>query len=144
MTSQREASEPGYVEICKASDPAYPVTGVFTFTASIFTFTSGPIMVPVGDCSGGIQVPSGNVTITETPKLGILADDVTAIAYNSLGQQIPELISWTEPDLNATVGVQAGDVVAGDSRDLYELHGAVRWPVEDLYRWEPNQRKRPL
>ncbi|MGB8886038.1 MAG: hypothetical protein WCC87_04900 [Candidatus Korobacteraceae bacterium] len=110
VTSQREASEPGYVEICKASDPAYPVTGVFTFTASIFTFTSGPIMVPVGDCSGGIQVPSGNVTITETPKLGILADDVTAIAYNSLGQQIPELISWTEPDLNATVGVQAGDV----------------------------------
>ena len=110
VTSQREASEPGYVEICKASDPAYPVTGLFTFTATIFTFSSGPITVPVGECSGAIQVPSGNVTITETPVLGVLVDDVTAVAYNSLGQQIPELLAWTEPDLNATVGVQAGDV----------------------------------
>ncbi len=110
VTSQREASEPGYVEICKASDPAYPVTGLFTFTATIFTFNSGPVMVPVGDCSGAVQVPSGNVTITETPELGVLVDDVTAIAYNSLGQQIPELLNWTLPDLNAIVGVQAGDV----------------------------------
>ena len=113
VTSQREASEPGYLEICKASDPAYPVMGLFTFTATIFTFSSGPIMVPVGDCSGAVQVPSGTVTITETPTLGVLVDNVTAYSYNILGQYVDELLGWTEPDLNATVGVQPGDVSLG-------------------------------
>jgi hypothetical protein len=110
VTAQREASEPGYVEICKASDPDHPVTGVFTFTATIFTFNSGPIEVPVGQCSGSIQVPSGAVTVTETPVLGVAVSDVTAIAYDELGFQHNELNSWTQPDLNAIVNVMAGDV----------------------------------
>ncbi len=101
--------EPGYLEICKASDPAHPVTGLFTFTATNFGFNSGPIFVPVGQCSGSIQVPSGGVTVTETPKLGVAVSNVTAIAYDELGFQHNELNSWTLPDLHAIVNVMVGD-----------------------------------
>jgi hypothetical protein len=100
---------PGYLELCKASDPAHPVTGVFTFTATIFSFNSGPISISVGQCSGSIEVPSGAVTVTETPKLGVAVSNVTAIAYDELGFQHNELNSWTQPDLHAIVNVMAGD-----------------------------------
>ena len=100
---------PGYIEICKASDPAHPVTGMFTFTATIFSFSSGPITVPVGQCSGSIQVPSGAVTVTESPVLGVAVSNVTAFAYDELGFYHDELNSWTLPDLHAIVNVMAGD-----------------------------------
>jgi hypothetical protein len=101
---------PGYLEICKASDPNHPVTGLFTFTATKGGFNSGPISVPVGQCSGSIQVPSGAVTVTETPKLGVAVSSVTAFAYDELGFYHDELISWTQPDLHAIVNVMVGDV----------------------------------
>ena len=99
----------GYIEICKASDADHPVTGQFTFDATTPGFDSGPITVPVGQCSGAIKVPSGAVTVTETPKLGVAVNKVTAIAYDELGFQHNELGSWTLPDLHALVHVMAGD-----------------------------------
>jgi hypothetical protein len=101
--------QPGYLEICKASDPAHPVTGTFTFTATRTGFNSGPISVPVGQCSGSIQVPSSAVTVTETPVLGVAVSNVTAYAYDELGFYHDELNSWTLPDLHAIVNVMAGD-----------------------------------
>ena len=99
---------PGYIEICKASDPNHPVTGLFTFTATP-SFSSGPITVPVGQCSGSIQVPSGAITVTEAPVLGVAVSNVTAYAYDELGFYHDELNSWTQPDLHAIVNVMAGD-----------------------------------
>jgi hypothetical protein len=99
----------GYVEICKQSNPSYPVSGIFDFTATAPFFNSGTIEVPVGACSGAVQVPYGAVTITETPTIGDLVSSVTAYSYNILGQYVNELINWTEPDLYATVGVAQGD-----------------------------------
>lgn len=99
----------GYIEICKASDPNHPVTGSFTFTATAPDFNSGPIVVPVGQCSGSIKASSGGVTVTETPKLGVAVSNVTAIAYDELGFLHNELSSWTQPDLHAIVNVMAGD-----------------------------------
>jgi sugar lactone lactonase YvrE len=95
---------PGYIEICKASDPNHPVTGLFTFTATP-SFSGGPIRVPVGQCSGSIQVPSGAVTVAETPVLGVAVSNVTAYAYDELGFYHDELNSWTQPDLHAIVNV---------------------------------------
>ena len=111
VTAQREASEPGYVEICKASDPDHPVTGVFTFTASIFTFNSGPIRGPRWSM---LQGPS-RCLLARLPLLKLRCSEsrssnVTAIAYDELGFQHNELNSWTQPDLNAIVNVMAGDV----------------------------------
>jgi len=100
----------GYLEICKQSNPNYPVTGTFDFTASAPQFSSGTIQVPVGECSGPVEVPSGQVTVTETPTIGDLVSNVTACSYNEFGECVPDLISWTLPDLYATVPVATGGV----------------------------------
>jgi sugar lactone lactonase YvrE len=107
------AREFGYVEICKQSDPAHPVSGTFDFTATTPFFTSETLHVPVGYCSGPVQVPAadphGVVTVTETPTLGDLVDDVTAYSYDPQGFRIDELKSWTLPELHADVYVVPGD-----------------------------------
>lgn len=102
-------AQTGHIEICKASDPNHPVTGSFNFTAANSGFSQGPISVPVGQCSGSIQVPSGAVTVTETPTLGVAVSSVTATAYDELGFQHGELTSWFQPDLHAVVHVTPGD-----------------------------------
>ena len=68
----------GYLEICKASSTANPVTGNFTFTATIGTFTSGALVVPVGACTAPISVPVGTVTVTEAPTPGAGVTSITA------------------------------------------------------------------
>ena len=73
-------------------------------------FSTGTLQVPLGSCSGPVQVPSGNVTIAETPVSGVLVSDVDAYSYNQLGEYVNQLMSWTEPDLSAVVGVDKGDV----------------------------------
>jgi hypothetical protein len=100
----------GYLEICKQSNPEFPVNGTFDFTATAPFFGSGTIAVPVGECSGAVQVPSGQVTVTEAPTIGDLVSDVTACSYNVFGQCVPDLISWTPPDLYATIPVNPGDI----------------------------------
>ena len=101
----------GYVEICKASNTQFPPPpGLYDFTATAPFFSSGTIEVPLGECSGAVQVPSGTVTLTETPTIGVAVSNVTAYAYDGLGHYVDELESWIEPDLYATVGVMTGDL----------------------------------
>ncbi len=104
----------GYIEICKQGDPNYPPPNqLYDFTVTAPQFSTGTIQVPLGECSGPIQVPSATApnsdTITEAPVIGVLVDNVTAIAYDNLGFKINQLDSWVEPDLNASVYVQPGD-----------------------------------
>jgi hypothetical protein len=100
----------GFVEICKQSNSSFPVSGIFDFIATAPYFSTGTIAVPVGECSGAIQVPSGTVTLTEAPQIGIAISDFTAISYDLLGATVNQLLKWTAPDLSATVNVVAGDV----------------------------------
>ena len=101
----------GYVEICKAGNTEFPPPpGLYDFTATAPFFSSGTIQVPLGECSGAIQAPSGQVTLTEAPTIGTLVSDVTACSYDLFGQCVPDLISWTPPDLYATVPVNAGGI----------------------------------
>ena len=100
----------GYLEICKQSNPNSPVTGTFDFTASAPLFSSGTVEVPVGECSGPLEVPDGQITVTEAPTIGDLVSDVTACSYNEFGECVPDLVSWTLPDLYATVPVATGGV----------------------------------
>ncbi len=56
---------PGAIEVCKVAGDGY-VSGSFTFTitnSSGFSYTQS---VPVGQCTGEISVPAGEVTVTET------------------------------------------------------------------------------
>jgi hypothetical protein len=101
----------GYIELCKQTDPDYPVSGPFSFTLTAPPFFSkGPIVVPVGSCSPPIQVPSGILTINEAPQVGVAVENVTAYSYDQFGNYIDELDSWTPPQQTATVTVMPGDV----------------------------------
>ncbi len=99
----------GYIELCKQTDPDYPVTGPFTFTVTTPFFSTGPIVVPVGGCSPPTQVPSGVVTINEVPQVGVAVENVTAYSDGPFGQ-VDELDSWTFPQPTATVTVVPGGV----------------------------------
>ena len=99
----------GYIELCKQTDPDYPVSGTFNFTLTAPFFSTGPIGVPVGSCSPPIGVPSGIVTITEAPQIGVAVENVTAYSDGPFGQ-IDELDSWTPPEQTATVTVMPGGV----------------------------------
>jgi hypothetical protein len=101
----------GYLEICKQTDPDYPVTGPFSFmvTQPPF-FSTGPIVVPVGACSPPTQVPSGILTINEAPQVGVAVENVTAYSYDQYGNYINELDSWVPPQQTATVTVVPGGV----------------------------------
>jgi hypothetical protein len=100
----------GYIELCKQTDPDFPVSGTFNFTLTEPFFSTGPIGVPVGSCSPPIRVPSGIVTITEAPQIGVAVEDVTAYSYDQFGNYIDELDSWTPPEQTATVTVMPGGV----------------------------------
>ncbi len=104
----------GHIEICKQSDLSHPVNGIFDFTVTAPYFSTGEISVPVGYCSGPVEVPAadphGVVTVKETPVLGDLVSNVTAYSYDQYGFKIDELKSWTLPELHADVYVVPGDV----------------------------------
>ncbi len=89
----------GYIELCKQTDPDFPVTGTFNFTLTAPFFSGGPYAVPVGSCSPPIEVPSGVVTINEAPQIGVGVENVTAYSDGPFGQ-INELDSWTFPSTN--------------------------------------------
>jgi hypothetical protein len=84
----------GYVEVCKQSNPAFPVTGTFDFTITAPQYSSGPLSVPVGECSGPIQVPSGTVTVTETPTSGDTLSSVSAYSYTASGSYVDQLVAF--------------------------------------------------
>ena len=107
-TCQNPASD-GYIELCKQTDPDYPVGGTFDFTLTAPFFSGGPFAVPVGSCSPPIQVPSGIVTIAEAPQVGVAVENVTAYSDGPFGQ-VDELDSWTFPQQTATVTVVPGGV----------------------------------
>ena len=99
--------EAGYVEVCKQSNPAFPVTGTFKFQV---TGVVGTVSVPVGECSGAMLVPAGSITISETPPAGITVSDVTAYSFDQNGNYVDQLVSWTAPSPTATVNIVSGGV----------------------------------
>ena len=112
---------PGYMEVCKASSTAYPVTGSFNFTittASTGTPTTPPgaagqslIAVPVGACSGPMLVPAGATTIAETEPSGVSLSSVVASGYDPVTFLVDNrLISSDPPAGSAVVTVVSGDV----------------------------------
>ena len=103
----------GFIEICKASSTKNPVHGSFTFTAVNGTFDTGPLTVPVGACTGPIQIPEGTVTVTDeaTPETGVISITADRIDL-STGGLINELVpaSTNLADRTAKVTVVEGSL----------------------------------
>lgn len=57
----------GYVEVCKNNASDAGLTGSWSFGITGNNAFSTTVNVPIGQCSGPVQVPAGSVTITETP-----------------------------------------------------------------------------
>ena len=102
------SAQNGDLEICKTSCPLLPVHGLFTFTAAIGGFNSGPLSIPVNACTGAIQGPSGTVTINEGLQLGIDVTAISAFGYNSNGFKQNRLLSDNLPHRSANVTVVPG------------------------------------
>ena len=103
-------SQDGYVEICKQSSPARPVSGTFDFTATAPFFSSGNLEAPVGYCTGPIRVPAGTVTLTEAPAIGAGVSEISAYGHDQRGNKVNRLDSSDLPDQTATVTVVPGGV----------------------------------
>ena len=65
----------GYVEICKAANPA--LTGTFQFTVHDSVGDSSPIVIGLGTCTQPMAVAPGAVTVTENGSLTGLTNQGT-------------------------------------------------------------------
>jgi hypothetical protein len=74
----------GWLEICKAAGDPY-VSGTFSFTVTDRIGVTTPVDVLVGQCSGPIQVPAGNVTVAEAPTPNVRVSDIEASPASDLG-----------------------------------------------------------
>ena len=93
----------GYVEICKQASDQF-VTGSFQFTINPApTSGSATLSVAVGQCSPAINVPSGDVTVTEAQKAPYFLSDVYTVPSS-------DLVSQNDTNGTATVNVVAGGV----------------------------------
>ena len=93
-----------FIEVCKSA--ANSVTGNFTFTATsvatppdLTSFTSGPLVVPAGYCTGTIPVACGTVVVTETATPFFSVSAITAEFSSSLDS----LVSTNLPGGSATL-----------------------------------------
>ncbi len=104
------------IEICKSSSITDSVTGTFTFTATNGSFTSAPIEVPVGLCSGPVAVPSGAVKVTEAAVTGVGVNAITAYGFNPTTLlEENRLASLDLANRVATVNVPAGGGIAAET-----------------------------
>jgi hypothetical protein len=93
----------GFVEVCKRAAANSGLTGSFQFTITGAMGFAQTVSVPVGACSNSLQVPAGQVQISES---GDAATFVTAIT----AQPSNALISSDLNAASAVISVPAGDV----------------------------------
>jgi hypothetical protein len=93
----------GFLEVCKNSDAASPVTGSFTFDVSGALGYTNKVTVPVGACSQSFAVPAGTLDVQEE---GSPAVTVTKIAATPSA----DLLSANLTTDDAKVAVVAGDI----------------------------------
>ena len=104
----------GFIEVCKASSNTNPVTGDFTFQVTTSALSLIPFKIPVGACSGPIQVAAGPVKITETlipPGVGVTA--ITASGFSPVTFLMENRL-LTSPSLDLANGTATVIAVSGD------------------------------
>ena len=104
----------GFIEICKKSAGLPPVTGTFQFAVDGNLYT-----VPVGTCTGPIELPLGPTTISEVYTYGVAMAGCSAV---------PGPVSCTFWPPTATVTVQPGGL--GQQQIVTFYNRKVGIPVE--------------
>jgi hypothetical protein len=112
----------GFLEICKSGH----VKGSFTFTVNPGHL--GPFVVPAGGCSPAIEVPAGQVTITEAASHGTVMTGCSTIPASQQGPCNPGA-------LTSTVTVPAGDV---STQTIAFITNRFLIPVNDTEADNPN------
>jgi hypothetical protein len=112
----------GFLEICKNGH----VKGSFTFTVNPGHL--GPFVVPAGGCSPAIEVPAGQVTITEAPSSGTSMTGCSTIPASQQGPCNPGA-------LTSTVTVAPGDV---STQTIAFITNKLKIPVIDPGTFNPN------
>ena len=74
----------GYIEVCKDAGDQF-TTGTYTFTITDSAHATDTEQIPVGQCSGPIQVASGNVSVVETPTPNEYVQNIFTYPSTSLG-----------------------------------------------------------
>jgi len=92
----------GYIEVCKKAALDSGLTGSFQFTINGPMGFTQNVTVPVGACSDSIQVPAGQITVTE--------DSASTYVTDIDVQPSSNAVSTDLNDGTATVNVVAGDV----------------------------------
>ena len=112
----------GYIEACKASSTTNPLTSqdptTYSFTVMGTSFTSAnPLMVPVGECSGPISVPTGTATIMDLPTPGVAVSTITTDGYSPqpLSQQEGNALLVSSDTQTGTATVLVYPASAGDT-----------------------------
>lgn len=109
----------GYLEICKTGH----VTGNFSFTlnpAAVNPAGPGPFVVPAGACSPAIEVPAGQITITEAPHAG------TAMTNACSTIPASQQVSCNPGPRTSVVNVAAGDI---SSQTIAFITNAPKGPI---------------
>lgn len=106
----------GFIEICKESTGAFPLTGSFNFAV---TGLANPVPVTVGQCSAPLNVPSGNVTVTEQPRTGTALADIDVfpddreVSRNLTNRSITVVVPNDPDSSNETLVTFANRAVTG-------------------------------
>ncbi len=72
----------GYIEVCKYAADSF-VHGSFSFTITAPGYTDGE-SVAVGQCTGPLKVPAGNVNVAEASQAPYYVSDISATPSNRL------------------------------------------------------------
>lgn len=94
------AGQSGYIEVCKQAADPY-VTGSFDFTISAPGFSTTRSVL-VGQCTPPIQVPAGNVGVSEAQRAPFSVSGIAVVPAN-------RLVSSNASNATTTVVVPAGD-----------------------------------
>jgi hypothetical protein len=90
----------GFIELCKTGADSF-VTGSFDYTITAPGFTASR-SVTVGQCSDAVQVPAGNVSVAEAPRVPYAVAGIAVSPGN-------RTVSKNLPNGTVTVTVPAGD-----------------------------------
>lgn len=77
------SSDPGYIEVCKDAGDSYVVGTSVTVTITSGSFTTSQV-VPVGQCTGPISVPSGVATVSEVAPFPSHLTSVSTVPVSAL------------------------------------------------------------